>query len=106
MTRGDYGELSATARARGTTPQALWQRRQVAAGRCARCGKRRGHGTRYCDPCMAADAAWRAEWLAARKAQGLCRCGRDLEGHTSRCPACLAREARAKRAKGKTRRPR
>lgn len=31
--------------------QRRWQLRQIALGRCQRCGKRRKHYTTLCDPC-------------------------------------------------------
>ncbi len=103
---GDYGELSATARQRHTTPQALLQRRRAAAGQCARCGRKRESGlTWYCRACTDDYATWRTQWLAERREQGLCRCGRDLGGHTSRCATCLERETAARKAKRKRTRP-
>jgi hypothetical protein len=100
--KGSHGELSATARARGTSPQALLQRRLAAEGRCARCGEKREKGRQwYCAACAATDRDWRAQWLAARREQGICRCGGDLGGNTSRCSACLKRENDARRARAR-----
>lgn len=104
--KGDYGELSATARAHHTSPQALLQRRRAAAGRCARCGHRREPGRIwYCAACASEDRSWRQQWIAARRQLGLCRCGGDLGGHTSRCSTCLTREETSRRARKPRRRP-
>lgn len=98
MRKGDYGELSSTARAHGTSPQALLQRRRVKAGCCAQCGRKRERHTWYCDACASQYRSWRQKWIAARREQGICRCGRDLEGNRARCPTCRDRERRGRAA--------
>lgn len=97
-----HGSLSAAAREQGTSPQAIQQRQRAAKGLCAQCATKRGKGLSwYCRSCQDAYGAWRVEWLAARREQGLCRCGGALGDNTSRCSTCLSREETARRARKK-----
>ena len=102
--RGDYGELSATARAHDLSPQALWQQRQVRAGHCARCGATRNRHGYYCDGCHETMRAASSARLQRLYDEGLCRCG-EPRGEHRRCDSCLERERRARRLRAKRPQP-
>jgi len=97
--RGDYGELSSTARAHDMSPQSLLQQRRVRDGRCASCAAKRHRYAWFCDDCEAKNRAAGAARVQDLYDRGLCRCGEPRGAHR-RCDACRERENTARRRQG------
>lgn len=106
----DYGHLSRLAREHDMSPQGILARERVAAGLCARCGrKRKGAGATAwdCGPCAEYANSHHAQRAAARMAEGRCtHCGQPSDG-CRRCATCRERENERRRKPGAKRgRPR
>lgn len=101
MRKGDYGELSATARRLQVAPQTLHQRRRVKAGCCAVCGATRDPDSSiYCSVHLRAQRTWRQQYEDARRAHGLCiKCDTPSPDYR-RCDACRQKANSARRRGG------
>jgi len=64
--------------------------------RCVRCGERT-NGLCHCERCRESLLAANRELKRARRAAGLCRCGREKPEGSGRCDQCRANEAEARR---------